>query len=114
MDACNLQPNQLGYVAGDTLPGLSGAIKDDDGVAVDITGYQITLHIAYPVPVVIPATITDAVNGVYVIDWRDSDLTYGRWRFELQIVDTGGNTVTVNRHSDNNALLELVVDRQVA
>ncbi len=109
-----LKPNQLLYVEGDTKPALAGTVLDDDGITpVDLSGYEIALHIGYSPPVVVPAVI-DAPNGRYVIQWREGDLREGTWPFELQIIDPSGAIITINRHTTNHQLLELVIDQQVA
>ncbi len=96
------------------MPGLSGTFTDDDDVPVSLSGYDITLHIAYPEPIVVPGTVTDAANGKYVIQWRENDLVAGRWRFEVQFASPSGGVQTVNRHPETREFLELVIDKEVA
>ena len=112
--ATSTRPHQLRYVEGDTLPGLTGYVTDDDGAAINISGYVITLHIDYDTPVIVTAAIPDPENGKYIVQWGVDDLVEGVWGFELQIVNPQGGVVTINRHSDNDELLELVIDRQVS
>ncbi|OQY18137.1 MAG: hypothetical protein B6I36_07700 [Desulfobacteraceae bacterium 4572_35.1] len=101
-------------IAGDTLPTMTGQLTDDDGSVIDISSYTITLHIKYDTPKVVPAVVTDAANGKYEIQWSADDFVKGKWKFELQITDSNGAIQTVNRHEDNDRLLEFIVDGEVA
>ena len=110
-----LKPNQLGYVEGDTLPGLVGTIKEDDGTLKNITGYRFHAHIHYDnSPTIVVGSIVDAANGIYRIDWLTDSFKPGIWYFEIQITDDSGGILTINRHHENNELLELFIDAQVA
>lgn len=109
-----LKPNQLAYIEGDTKPALLGTIENDDGTPVNIAGYGFALHIDYAVPKVVAGGISDAPNGKYIIQWGAGDLLPGRWRFEIQITDASGGILTINRHNENDELLELIIDPQVA
>jgi len=109
-----LKPNQMGYVAGDTQPALAGAITEDDGTPTNIAGYQFAAHIRYDNPLVVPGQIVDAAAGTYIIPWPPDSLIAGRWRFEIQITDAAGGVLTINRHHENDELLELIIDEQVA
>ena len=60
-----LKANQVRMVEGDTLPTMTGKITDDDGNPSDITGYSLSLHIKYDIPLIVPITITDATLVEY-------------------------------------------------
>jgi hypothetical protein len=54
------------FVTGDTLPAIYGTLKNDDGVVINITGYEIKLHIRLPELVLIKtAVIVDAAAGTF-------------------------------------------------
>lgn len=110
-----LKPNQLGYVEGDTQPALVGTITEDDGTPKDITGYQFAVHIKYDDgPKVVHGEIDNPAEGLYRINWLPDSFKPGRYFFEIQITDDQGGILTINRHHENDELLELFIDEQVA
>lgn len=78
--------------AGDTWP-TTGTITDNY-LALDITGYTIEMEIAYTTPLVKTAVITDASNGLFEIQWTDTDLVEGTWDAALTITNASSQTQT--------------------
>lgn len=78
------------FTEGDTLPHL------DMALGVDISGWQISLHVAYhPVPLVKIAEVTNAALGEFTVTWQSGDLLAGRHDAELQLVDVHGDIFTI-------------------
>lgn len=109
-----LKPNEIRFVAGDTLPALRGTLTEDDGTPVDLTGATVTLHINYATVLVKTASIIDAAAGQWQVDWQPTDLVAGKWTYEIQIDDGSGGVRTWNRDSTTDRQLTLVVDAEVA
>lgn len=74
----------------DTKPVLKISIASD-GIAVDITGWVITLRMRRAADVLTKvAVITDGPNGLAEIQWVVGDLIGGEHRSELTL-DNGGS-----------------------
>jgi len=84
------------YTENDTAPPLLGEYKDSSAVAIDVTGYTITLHIKRPsAPLVKAATLTDPTNGLFQFDFTAGDLEAGQDQAaEVQFVTPGGAIFT--------------------
>lgn len=108
-----ISSNILHYVEGDTLPYMQGTLTNDDGSPVDLTDMNVTLHIGYNPPLVKIATITDALNGKFFLEWDPTDLVAGRWKYEIQIANAAGGIRTINRLPDTSNLI-LLIDPQIA
>lgn len=81
----------IDLVEGDTLPVIGGTITDDDNVAIDITGWDITLHIGYEgSPLAKAATIPVGTDGFFQFTWVGGDLRAGKVVAELQVVSPVG------------------------
>jgi hypothetical protein len=76
-------PQTLELVEGDTDP----TVLDFNGV--NITGWFVEMHVAYPVPLTRAGVLTDPANGVAEIQWQPTDLVVGIWGAELQITRPG-------------------------
>ena len=109
-----LKPYQIRMVENDTLPSLRGTVKEDDGMAADLTGGGVEVHINYATPLVKTATIAVPTTGVWVVEWTAGDIRVGTWTYEIQITDSVGNVRTYNRDIDTDKLLEIVIDSEVA
>ncbi len=90
----------LYYTEGDTLPKITGVVKDADGVVIDISAYTITMHIGYSTPKEVEATITDGPSGAFEIEFDDDDLVAGVYNFEIELNDGSGGIATVGRVSN--------------
>lgn len=75
------------FVAGDTLPELSGRF---DGV--DLTGGAVTMVLEQPdaAVVVIPATLTAPADGRFSIPWASGNLVVGRSRAQISATTAAG------------------------
>jgi len=110
-----LKSHQLRFIAGDTLPELRGTLTEDDGTTpIDLTGAAVALHIGYEIPLVKTATILDAAAGQWQVSWETSDLREGVYSYEIQITDSGGDMRTINRHSDTDKPLQMIIDPEIA
>ena len=110
----SLKPNEIRYVENDTLPSLQGTITEDDGTAVDLTGCSVALHIKYDTPLIKTASITDAANGKWLVEWEPGDLQEGKWLYEIQVTDANSDARTWNRESTTDRPLTMVIDAEVA
>ena len=62
------------WSVGDILPAIAGVLK-----GVDITGWTVELHVDRPTTVLVKAaTIVDAAQGQFSVDWIATDLVAGR------------------------------------
>jgi len=109
-----LKANEIGFVENDRLPSLRGTLTEEDGSPVNLNGCTVTLHIKYKEPLIKEAVVTDAVNGVYLIEWLDGDLRAGKWTFEIQVTDSDGKPRTWKREPTTNKLLTMVIDSEIA
>lgn len=73
----------------DTQP-MPLVIVGNDGNPLPLTGYSLTMKIAYTPPLQIAADIVDAANGVAQVPWTADDLKAGNWGAELLIVSPSG------------------------
>lgn len=93
------------YVENDTLPIIYGTITDDDGITpINLFGYQITLHIAYPVKLIKDAIVYDVTTGEFMFTWARGDLRAGTWNAEIQIISPEG-TKTIQKDINNAPLI---------
>jgi hypothetical protein len=84
-------PDTFELIEGDTLPQITGTLTEDDGTTpVDITGYDIKLHVGYDTPLVKTAVIPVGTNGQFAFPWVAGDLTPGLWLAEIQIASPSG------------------------
>jgi len=81
-------------VAGDTLPEYPFYLKDQDGADVDMTGFVAEMHVAYAVPLTIPANIIDPTGGEFFIDFGPGDLVQGIYSAEIQVTNSSGKIRT--------------------
>jgi hypothetical protein len=88
------------FVSGDTSPQISVTLTREDGSAVDLTGATVYLHIrakgSPDLTLTKTATISDAVNGAFIVVWAegDLDLAAGAYDAEIEVVtDTYRETV---------------------
>jgi len=109
-----LRPNQIRMVAGDTLPKLRGTLTEDDGTPVGLTGASVQMHIKYASPLVKTATIEDADNGVWVVEWGPTDLVEGSWTYEIQVTFSDGSVRTFNRETTTDRALSLLIDGEIS
>ena len=93
---------ELTYVENDTLPALECTYT-----GIDITGFTITLHISYETPLVVDATLTEPVDGLFKFNFIVGDLRKGKWCAEIQIKDTDDEIITFQG-------LKLIVVPQIA
>ena len=87
----------LYFVANDTLPELTGVIKDDDGDVIDITGYGVKLNIGYATAKEKTASLTDPTKGVFKVTWVDGDLVAGTWGVEIEVTDADSKILTAQK-----------------
>jgi hypothetical protein len=109
-----LKPNEIRFVANDTLPNLKGTLTEDDGAPVDLTGASVALHVKYETPLEKNATILDAAMGKWLVEWEPGDLIEGKWAYEIQVTDAAGGIRTWNRESTTDRQLTMVIDPEVA
>lgn len=109
-----LKPNQIRFVEHDTLPALRGALTNDDGTPVNLTGASVKLHVQYDTPLVKVANITNPAGGVWEVTWGATDLVAGTWNYEIQVTDAGGGIRTWNRETATDKPLQMVIDGEVA
>lgn len=102
------------FVENDTLPIFYGKLLEDDGVTpIDITGYDITLHIGYrPTPLIKDATVDDGTTGEFSFVWLDGDLKAGTWSCEIQMISPDGKK-TVQKSIDGIPL-KFLISRELA
>lgn len=79
-------------VAGDTRP--SRLTYENNGQAVNITGYTITIKLGYATPVHRQAVIADGPNGIFEIPWTPTDLMAGNVPIEILVLDTNAKEKT--------------------
>lgn len=97
--------NILYFVEGDTLPIISGTLKDNTGTPVNLSGYQIFLRIKYNSAVLEKSgEILSAPLGTFKVTWRDTDLIAGVWSAELEFISAAGETQTAHRTTTNKKL----------
>jgi len=97
--------NILYFVEGDTLPIISGTLKDSSGTPVNLTGYQIYLRIKYPSATLEKSgEILVAENGTFKVTWNSTDLIAGIWGAELEFVSSAGEIQTAHRTTSNKKL----------
>ena len=89
-------------VKGDTGPQIQVTLTDEDtGAAKDLTGGTVTLHFRAVGSTTLlfsrVLALTDAANGVAVVQWGASDLdqTPGMYEGELEVTDSSGVTETL-------------------
>lgn len=109
-----LKANEIRFVANDTLPSLRGTLTEDDGTPVDLSGAHVAVHIKYDTPLEKTATITDAANGKWLVEWEPGDLMAGKWPYEIQVTDATGDVRSWNRESETDRLLTMIIDPEVA
>lgn len=80
-------------VQSDTLPQLKLTLTDDiTNLPINLTGATVNLHVRASGSSVLaftrPATITDAVNGIAVVQWQvgDLDRAPGTYEAEVEII----------------------------
>lgn len=111
------------FVANDTLPTIFGTLTEDDGTTpVNLSGYTITLHIAYSPPLVKAATIISEAGGEFGFYWLNTtssptpanppDLRAGTWSAEIQIISPEGTKTVQN--SIAGSPLRFVVAAEIA
>ena len=90
------------YVQGDTGPQLKVTLTTEaDGTAINLTGATVTLHFRAAGETTVlfsrALTITDAANGVAVVQWQTSDLDRdaGAYEGEIEIVKSNGVRETI-------------------
>ena len=76
-------PPTLDLVEGDTDP----LILDFSGA--DITGWVVTMRVAYAIPLVKTAALTDPAHGIAEVQWSPTDLVPGLWPAEVTITKPG-------------------------
>lgn len=96
--------DEIELIEGDTLPWVTGEVTDDAGAPVDITGWDITLHIGYVPPLVKVATIPLGTDGIYQFAWEPGELIPGRWPAEVQL-SSGIGVQTFQRTRSGDALM---------
>lgn len=85
----------ISHKRGDSFS-LSGAIKDAQGVAVDLTGASLRCHLRQPDGVLIQAltcAITDAAAGTYSISATAAEAAVwplGNAKFDVELTDAQG------------------------
>lgn len=88
----------------DTYPPIRGVCKDEDGVAVDLTGATVKF-IMQPTndetdTVNASAAVEDAPNGVVSYSWQAGDTaTEGIYYAEFEVTHSGGGIETFPRES---------------
>ena len=110
----NLLPHEIAYVAGDTLPSFRGTLSNDDGTPYDLSGCTVTMHIKYGTVLKKTASLLDAQQGKFLVEWLPTDLRAGKWLYEIQIEDGSGGIITFNRLPANGRNLTLAIDPQIA
>lgn len=104
---------RLKFTEGDTLPVISGVLKDDVGDVIDITGYTINLNIQYSTPVTVVATLTTPASGEFQIAFSAGDLIQGTYNAEIEVIDDSGDIITASRVSDDKKF-QLVIYPEIA
>lgn len=105
--------NKLYFIAGDTLPEVQGFLKDANGVAVDITGYTIKMHIGYTTVLTKTATLVTPASGEFKFTWLVTDLVQGTPQAEIEITDATGKIITVQETAQKQKL-KLVIQAGIA
>lgn len=91
------------FTEGDREPDIVGTFKDENGTAIDITGYTVVFVLERPTGSTVlekststtGVTITDAANGEFTIDWVASDLVEGYGQCaQVRLIDTSTKPVT--------------------
>jgi hypothetical protein len=89
-------------VKNDTGPQLRLTLTDDiSGDPIDLTGGSVTMHFRKMDTTALlfsrVAYISDAVNGICVIQWSAPDLNRaaGLYEAEIEVIDSGGARQTV-------------------
>jgi len=98
------------FTTGDTGPALAGSIN------ANLTGATATVHIRRPDRTVItkPATITDAANGGWSIDWATGDLSIrGKHYVEVEVTFSSGKIQTFSQNAGGSDST-FVVREQIA
>jgi len=109
-----LNPNELGYIENDTLPPLRGTLTEDDGTPVNLTGCTVNLHINYNPVLIKTASIVNAIDGIWLVEWETGDLKAGRWFFEIQVTDSNGDIRTWRKEPSTDKYLTMVIEREIA
>jgi hypothetical protein len=108
--------SELVLVEGDTLPRVNGTIRDDNGSPMNISGWVITLHIAYGDdlggPLVKTALIPNGTDGFFEFMWEEGDLQPGRFDYELQFVKPDG--VQTTQRNEDGSKLRMRINPQIA
>ena len=92
IDDCPTYPHI--WSPGDTLPAIGGVLK-----GVDITGWTVELHIERPTTTLVKvATLLDATQGSFSIDWVTADLVAGQNQLAIwRMTNAGGAPQTPAR-----------------
>lgn len=102
------------FVTGDTLPAIYGTLKNDDGVVINITGYEIKLHIRLPELVLIKtAVIVDAAAGTFKFSIAADDLSAGTHEAEIEVTDGTGAIQTAQKNTAGRQFC-IVVNEEIA
>lgn len=104
--------DEIELVEGDTFPLLTGVVDGDDGAPVDITGWGISLHIDYEVPLVKAADVPVGTDGFFSFAFEPDDLVPGRWPAEIQVTSAVG-TQTFRQTTPGEKIM-LRIHRQIA
>ena len=84
------------FTVGDNSPNLSGKLTSD-GVAVNLTGATLAVHVKRPDLTVVNLTgaIVDAAAGTWTAPWGAGDLSVrGKHDVEVQVTFSGGKVQT--------------------
>mgnify|MGYP001129939400 CR=1 FL=1 len=97
-----MKPFRLNFVTGDTLPVINGRLKNDNGDNIDITGFNIKLHVQLNSGALIKiAEIVDAVTGKFKFVFNSGDLPKGAHRAEIEVTDAAGGIQTAQKNTDD-------------
>lgn len=86
------------WTEGDRRPVMQG-FANNDGVAIDITAYVLAAKLRQPSGTVVTliVAITDAVNGLFEIQWAAGNLLEGRGQLVEIELDDGTGTIETKR-----------------
>jgi hypothetical protein len=102
----------LEFTEGDTIPNIVGTAKNNDGSAMNITGFTFKLHIGYEIPLVKTATILSPAGGTFSFAWGANDLVTGIWDASIEIIAPSG-TSTVRRIQNTSEVFTINVRPKV-
>ena len=99
MPSASIPTHPYVWTEGDQRPALQGFVNSN-GVAVNITGYTITAKLKRPTgssPLVLTLSVvlTNAVGGLFEIQWASGDLLEGLGQLlEIELNDGSGGIET--------------------